>query len=206
MSLRLSIFGAGDERASRTGFGKSDASSCETCRYCGTRLVRRLEIDEEWSRAICPLCHLCLHLERPEIEREALAIWLPEFGQAAVNALAREIHAELVAHGESLSPICDVPSGPPRLRGARSAYAALAERGGAAMERIGTNSPRDLADALGLMSSGSYDRRAELLAGVRLLSLGRFFVAGKDIYRSLLTDRVVRECADLRRDRGGSAC
>src|SRR5260370_2178786 len=37
----------------------------------------------------CPLCHLPQHLHRPDIDGEAVLIWLPDMAQGAVNILAR---------------------------------------------------------------------------------------------------------------------
>ena len=40
------------------------------------------------------------------------------------------------------------------------------------------------------MKPKAYEDRARLLGGLRLLSRGRFFVDGEDIYPQLIADRV----------------
>lgn len=46
--------------------------------------------------------------------------------------------------------------------------------------------PSDLARALLRLSPAVHARRAALLGGVRLLPLGRFFVAGEDVYPKIV--------------------
>ena len=138
------------------------------------------------SASSCPLCHLTQHLERPEIDREATLIWLPELTQGVLNALVWDIHLTLAKHGRPLCLERPSFSAPPPARAAASAYAALKDRGLAALTRIGTTSPRDLAEALLRLSPSSYDRRAELLGGARLLPLGRFLWNGRDVFPQLV--------------------
>ncbi|MBU3888014.1 hypothetical protein [Methylosinus sp. KRF6] len=140
------------------------------------------------ERTCCALCLLSQNLERPEIDREAVLIWLPEFTQGAVNALVHRVHSSFARHGKPVSwPLDPLPANSPDdLLAASSAYAALIERSVIAKQRLGTSAPRDLAEALSFISPSSYARRHELLGGARLLSLGRFFVDGRDIYPRLL--------------------
>lgn len=140
------------------------------------------------QRPCCALCHLAQSLERSEIDREAVLIWAPEFTQGALNALVHRIHRIAAAHEKPVfwSPDPPPANSPEDLFAASSAYAALVERSLIAKQRLGTSSPRDLAEALSFMSPSTYARRHELLGGVRLLPLGRFFVDGRDVYPRLL--------------------
>ncbi len=166
------------------------------CRFCGGPIFigqERFHLDDDHSNqdcgisaSSCPLCHLTQHLERPEIDREATLIWLPEVTQGVLNALVWDIHLTLAKHGRPLCLDRLSFSAPPPARVAASAYAALKDRGLAALRRIGTTSPRDLAEALLRLSPSSYDRRAELLGGARLLPLGRFLWNGRDVYPQLV--------------------
>lgn len=186
LSIYASCSSVWPDRARRVAVGLSDGAACS---FCGCSIRHYAGLMEKIARnaaPICCLCHLCQHLERPEIEREAIVIWLPEFTQGALNALVRKIHLTQVAHNKPLGPDRRALHGREPLRAAASAYAALDERSGAAKERIGTASPRELAEALSLLSAGSYARRTKLLGGARLLPLGRFFVDGRDVYPEML--------------------
>lgn len=197
LPLLLSVHGGSGSRGSRKRSGAPASPSGLTagdlgyCPHCGCEIDDWNEdsVDETSAeqRSCCALCHLAQHLERPQIEREAILIWLPEFTHGALNALVRKIHLTLAAHEKSPWLERTISSGPAELLAAESAYAALGERSAIALERVGTTSPRDLAEALLLISPGSYVRRDELLGGLRLLSLGRFFVNGRDIYPRLLS-------------------
>lgn len=170
--------------------------SRSSCRFCGLEAASWQEryhlngdpSDETPDNVVssCVLCHLAQDLLHPEIELEATLIWLPELTQGALNALARGIHLILVQQGKP--PHLDrrpFPAPAPVIA-AVSAVMALKERGAAANERLGTTSPRALGDALLRLSSKSYGRREALLAGTRLLPLGRLYRGGEDIYPELL--------------------
>ena len=74
--------------------------------------------------------------------------------------------------------------------GALEAIRALEARSFEAETRLGASSPRVLGAALMRMKPKVYEDRARLLGGLRLLSRGRFFVDGEDIYPQLIADRV----------------
>jgi hypothetical protein len=162
----------------------------DRCPHCGCEITNWSEGRSEATDGSfgCALCCLAQNLERPEIDREAILIWAPEFTQGAVNALVHRVHSSFARHGKPVSwPLDPLPTNSPDdLFAAGSAYAALVERSVIAKQRLGTSSPRDLAEALSFVSPSSYARRHELLGGARLLSLGRFFVDGRDIYPRLL--------------------
>jgi hypothetical protein len=184
----------------------------DRCPHCGCGIVSCSEEGPDtWpmdplsnEQPCCALCHLAQNLERSEIDREAVLIWAPEFTQGALNALVHRIHRIAAAHGKPVfwSPDPPPANSPEDLFAASSAYAALVERSVIAKQRLGTSSPRDLAEALSFVSPSSYARRHELLGGARLLSLGRFFVDGRDVYPRLLAATGVQSNSSINSPRG----
>jgi intracellular multiplication protein IcmJ len=127
-----------------------------------------------------------LHLDRPQIDTEAVLIWLPEMSQAAIVALVRHIHLVLVAHGEPATMDRRPRRDDPALVAAYSAYRALLGAQAALAGRLGTTRPSDVAAVLLGFDPARYARRAALLSGIRLVPLGRVFEDGVDIYPKLL--------------------
>lgn len=166
-----------------------------SCRFCGLKARDWQEPYRDGGLAdarrdnvvpACVLCHLARHLDRPAIEAEALVIYLPEMSQAAVNAIARDIHLTFFQHGEAL-PVGhrSFADTRPELRAAYCAFKALEERSAVARARLGTASPRDLWAAL--MHLSLHPSLFKWDAGaLRLLPLGRYYRGGKDIYPDLL--------------------
>ena len=166
------------------------------CRFCGFRAVGRQEVvrfDEGQGRPMlanlltaCPLCHDCRYLGRDGTEQGYAVVWLPEASQAVLNHLVRAVHVVLHEHGEpphmSERPMCDAPA----LRRAFNSYRALAGRMAQARSRIGTTSPRELGEALIGLPPAALAKGAELTGGLRLLSRGRLFRNGEDVYPDLL--------------------
>ena len=139
----------------------------------------------------CAPCHLVRHLERDTIAEEAVLIWLPEMTQAALNALAHGAHRRLARDGAlrwAANALAVIREHEPD--GALEAIRALEARSAEAEALLGTASPRVLGAALMRMKPSLYADRARLIGGVRLLSHGRFFADGEDIYPQLLADRV----------------
>ena len=136
----------------------------------------------------CALCNLPQHLERPRIDEEATLVWLPEISQPALNATMREIHVALRALGEDVHADAVFRTRASALSNLYYARAVLADRRGAAEARVGTASPRELGLALLELSPVAYGRRGELLEGLRLLPLGRFFEDDKDVYPEIVDD------------------
>ena len=186
---------------SRQGRRKVGAS-ISTCRFCGQPTADWQEdfhlnddhADDRLSNVVvsCPLCHLAQHLGRPEIEREAVLVWLPEMAQSALNLLVRELHIRCFCGGVSPHTTANSTpiAGASAAKDAHAAYQALHERAAAADTRLGTNSPRRLGLALLEMAPGDYAKRGELLGGTRLLPLGRFFQDGRDVYPEMLASWV----------------
>lgn len=135
----------------------------------------------------CPLCHLSQHPERPDIDSEAALIWLPEMSQAMLNSFVRSIHLILHANREPADMRRGPRSSAPGVLEVFRAYRALRERAAPALDRVGSNSFADLGASLLHLSPKAYARRAELLAGLRLLPLGQLYRGGRDVYPEMLT-------------------
>lgn len=165
-----------------------------TCRFCGLRSTTYQEVfhlDGDHSRSLptnlvtaCPLCHACQHFGRDTIVQEFSLAWLPEMSQAALNHLVRMTHLVFFAHGEEPSLSERPRKDSVALRSAYRTYHALSERVEQAKARLGSTSPRELGEAL--LGMPPTNRREALVGGMRLLSRGRFFVDGDDIYPMML--------------------
>lgn len=177
--------------------GQERTNETTHCRFCGLVAAERFEPfhcngdhDDDTAENIvpaCPLCHLVQHPDRPRIEDEATLIWMPEMSQAVLNRLVRGIHLTLHATDESLD-MGRAPRGrSPGPIAAFRAYRSLHKRAAPALDRLGTNSFALLGVALLHMTAAQYAQRGDLLAGLRLLPLGRLFVDQTDIYPDILT-------------------
>ena len=158
-----------------------------SCQFCGYEAAAWREFplgmsDRGEGARSCALCHLAQHLDRPEIEREAVLIWLPQITQAALNRVVWRFYSILAEHRvgfdrrrpDGVKP--EEAAGAVSLRLELKSLAALAER------EVGTSSPAELSEAFYAMSPEAYALRARRLAGLRLLGLGRFYEEGRDIF------------------------
>lgn len=174
--------------------GRKAGCAHSSCPFCGVRFAEGQEpflCPDGSADFSCAPCHLVRHLERDTIAEEAVLIWLPEMTQAALNALAHGAHRHLARDGAlrwAASPLALTPDEVPNC--ALEAIRALEARSVEAETRLGASSPRVLGAALMRMMPRVYKDRARLLGGLRLLSHGRFFVDGEDIYPQLIADRV----------------
>ncbi len=134
----------------------------------------------------CALCTVVQHFERPRIDDEVTLVWLPEMSQAALVCLAREMHVRLRSHGESVSELSLPAAVTPERSALYFSRAALLARRDVAAEHTGTSQPSDLAHVLARMDAGAYERRHRLLAGLRALPTGRFFVGSEDVYPEII--------------------
>jgi intracellular multiplication protein IcmJ len=188
----LPLILSGDfETGSDPGASGSAEAGTQPCAFCGMhsgRWQRSVRSPDDRQRAVaaCPLCFLCLHLDRPTIDAEAALIWLPEMSQAALNVTQRAIHIELRALGQDLDDAGQRRSNTPGRAHFDHARAILGARGAAAVARLGTDRPSELAAAFYRLSPGAYANRAKLLAGVRLLPRGRFYDRGADVYPEIV--------------------
>lgn len=168
------------------------AESNAVCAFCGVAAGRwaahgDLTTCTQTPAAACALCSLPQHLERPRIDEEAALVWLPEISQPALNATLREIHVALQMLGEDVHADAVFRKRAHALTNLHYARAILAERRAAAEARVGTPSPRELGLALLELPRAAYARRGELLDGLRLLPLGRFFEDDKDVYPEIVS-------------------
>ena len=152
-----------------------------TCSFCG----QSVGIHAGQPRC-CALCTLVQHLERPRIDDELSLVWLPEMSQAAIICLAREMHVRLRSHGESVSELSFPAAVTPERSALYFARAALLGRRDVAAEHTGTSQLSDLAHVLARMDAAAYERRHRLLAGLRALPTGRFFVGSEDVYPEII--------------------
>jgi intracellular multiplication protein IcmJ len=157
-----------------------------SCPFCGVRLAERREpflCADGSEEASCVPCSLVRHLERETIAEEAVLIWLPDLSQAALNALANGVHRRLAAEGAlylAAAPFAVSSSETPNP--ALEAIRAIEMRRAEAETRFGTSSPHVLGEALMRARPNLYADRARRLGGLRLWSLGKFFVDGEDVY------------------------
>ena len=163
----------------------------ETCAFCGGTAGGwagngSMPPGQKASATACALCSLPQHLERPHIDEEATLVWLPEISQPALNATMREIHVALQALGEDVHADAVFRKRTAALSNIYYARAVLADRRAAAEARVGIASPHELGLALLELSPAAYTRRGELLDGLRLMTLGRFFEDDKDIYPEIV--------------------
>ena len=175
--------------------GTSDTAACQFCGQptAGWQVSYHLNDDHtdntpENIVMSCPLCHLPQHLNRPQIDSEAVLIWLPEMAQGVISVLTRRIHLACVTAGFAPFEAQAARAPAARVLAGYHAYRALYERRTAADLRLGTMFPRQLGAALLDLSPADYERRTKLLAGIRLLPTGRLFQDGRDIYPDMLRD------------------
>ena len=174
--------------------GRTGGGAQSSCPFCGVRFAEGQEpflCPDGSADFSCVPCHLVRHLERDTIAEEAVLIWLPEMTQAALNALAHGAHKRLARDGalhQAANPFGRAPEQVPN--GAIEAIRALEARSAEAEARLGTASPSVLGASLLRMKPKTYEDRARLIGGLRLLSRARFFVDGEDIYPQLIGDRV----------------
>ena len=175
--------------------GTAEPASCQFCGQptAGWQVPYHLNDDHTDNRpgnvvTSCPLCHLPQHLNRPQIDGEAVLVWLPEMAQGVVSVLARHIHLSCVAAGFAPFEAQSARAPAARALAGYHAYRTLYERRAAADLRLGTTSPRQLGAALLELSAADYERRTNLLGGIRLLPTGRLYENGRDIYPDMLRD------------------
>lgn len=144
----------------------------DCCAYCGGAAGK-------WAAVgACVLCQPVLQLDRPQIDDEAALAWIPEITQAALNRIMRELHCRL--HVSSGGSNAD--------RGPHYVSRTIKGRVGAAAEALGTDRPSELAQALAIVSPAAYADRHRRLASVRIVSTGRFFDDGQDVYPQVLDE------------------
>jgi intracellular multiplication protein IcmJ len=180
MKLRSLNISVHPESASSAKLPKHEA----TCGFCGLRAgLHAMPIGNDIA---CVLCGLVQSLHRPTIDDEVRLIWLPELSQSAMNVLLRQVHLELHGLGESVH--CDdLPRHPEGTRPLLYyAQRILLERGEFVRERLGSIRAGDLADALTTLERRHVDMRSFSLGGLRVLSAGRYYIAGVNVYEAIV--------------------
>ena len=166
------------------------------CRFCGLASGPWAEIfhrngdhaDDSLDNlaTACPACHACQHLGRDGADQEYLVVWLPHLTQAALNHLMRGIHHVFLDHGEAAHMAGPSSQDTPALRSAYAAYREMAACASIAQASLGTSSPRLVGEALLNLPPSAASRAAALVDGLRLLSRGRLFRDGVDVYPACL--------------------
>jgi len=159
---------------------KRDRTACCACGFRSGKYqeIHHLNDDHTDHRpanlaAICPFCHGYFHIGRAGLTGEAELIWLPELPAWQLSHLARAIFVGMHLDSE-MRPA------------AENLYSALRVRADDARRRLGTSDPADLGEALLALEDEAYERRADMLDGVRLLPLGRKYAGDEDIFPAML--------------------
>lgn len=157
-----------------------------TCRFCEFHSNKWMEVhhfndDHSDNRlenlvTTCTFCHMCQHIGLAGRNKEAVLIWLPEISQVDLHHFVR---SRLVAK-KYLSNVQSMVGGlPSRIdlaksiaNSADSIMASLMNRQEQAELRIRTSDPLDLANSLLALPDPVYDKRRDLLHGIRMLPLG----------------------------------
>ena len=179
LPLIVSVVSRVDRVAVRQAGGSCQFCGFESAGWQEHRFGRRDSGNE--ARA-CALCHLTQHLERPEIDREAVLIWLPQMSQPALNRVSWRLYSILAEHGVGFDRRRADGVRPEEAAGAVSLRLELKGLASVAERELGTSSPAELSEALFSMSPDTYAQRGKRLAGVRLLGLGQFYEDGRDIF------------------------
>ncbi len=151
----------------------------DTCQCCGFMSKKYQEIlflngdqsdlSESNMKTACIFCHQCFNLDRVNVMRSGVLLWLPEINQADLHHIARAVYVARISQG----PIADA---------ARRSLDALMQRREALRQRIGTDDPYILASVLkDYLTDAHYSNRTEKIEGVRLFPLDRRIIKEADL-------------------------
>ena len=171
-----------------------------TCRFCGFRALKWQEVhhvnddhaDNRLDNLVtaCSFCHSCQHIGLAGRNEEAVLIWLPQISQADLHHIVR---TALVAQRLADVMKQDIRARPDLLKSHREAsdvakavMGALREREAQAERLLGSSDPVDIANAMLLLPEDAYARRADFLAGIRLLPLGRRVNEREDVMPKMI--------------------
>lgn len=153
------------------------------CKFCGFQSRKWQEIhhidsdhhnhDPRNLATICNFCHMTFHIGRAGLAGEAELIWMPELSQPQLNHLARNCFVAMRTKGHTNEA-------------GETVFSGLRIRAEEARRRLGTSDPADLGEALLAIDEESYDKRDEILDGVRLLPLGRKYVGERDLFPKMV--------------------
>jgi intracellular multiplication protein IcmJ len=150
-----------------------------TCQACGFRAEKYQEIlyvnhDERDTRldnlvTTCQFCHQCFHLDRVQLMRSGVLIWLPELSQEDLNHLARALYVARISQGQMADT-------------ARKILDMLMLRREDVRRRLGSDDVFVLATVLrDYLGQRHYAERTEKLEGVRLFPLDRRIIKEADL-------------------------
>ncbi|CAN5667842.1 hypothetical protein BH23GEM9_BH23GEM9_30470 [soil metagenome] len=138
------------------------------CRCCGFRSEQFQEVmvwgstrDPERMATACIFCHQAYHLDWVPGMRSGHLIWLPEMDQIELNRLVREARIFMRRSSGTL---------------AKKVIEHLADRRGAAHERLGTDSLEEAISVLRQIYAAADPRFDDLMSGLRLLPLAHRYV------------------------------
>ena len=169
------------------------------CRFCGFEALKYQEVhhlnddhaDNRLQNLVtaCGFCHSVQHIGLAGKLRESTLAWIPELSQDRLHHLVRTL---LVARRWASGVQTDrrqrnevVRAAADLAQSAEAIYAKLKARSAEAEKRFVTSDPAELGMILHDIATteataAMYGRRAEFLAGLRLLPLGRRMNGGKD--------------------------
>ncbi len=174
-----------------------------TCRFCDFKAPKFQEVHhlnddhndnrEENLVTACGFCHAVQHIGLTGKNKEAILAWIPEIPQWQLHHIVRSIlivcrWADGIEAEKTQRPDV-VRSAVAMAQGARALETKLRSRAAEAEARFITSDPLELGTVLQQMANehpAEYDRRAELLQGLRLLPLGRKIQNGKDAMPEIL--------------------
>jgi intracellular multiplication protein IcmJ len=172
-----SLTGAFDEAVRLTVFKRDHF----TCRCCGFRSLKYQQVvarngnprDVDAMFTACLFCHQCFDLELVTKLRSGVLVWMPEFEQAVMHHLARDIYRARITTGPMAVKARRLLD-----RWLSSAAAPRTQ----ARERLGTDDPAVLAKTLRDTNSGQPgSSRHAIPGGIRLFPLDRRIVRESDV-------------------------
>ncbi len=127
------------------------------------------DLSEDNLKTVCIFCHQCFNLDKVNVMRSGVLLWLPEIDQADLHHIARAIYVARISQG----PIADA---------ARKSLEALMQRREALRARLGTDDPYILAMVLkDYLTDAHYNNREKKIEGVRLFPLDRRIIKEADL-------------------------
>jgi len=153
-----------------------DEHKCTSCGFISQKYQEihhinsnKADLREANLATVCIFCHQCFNLDKVNIMRSGVLIWLPEITQERLNHMARAIYVARISQG----PMADA---------ARKTLDILMGRREEAKNRLGTDDPYILAEVLrDYLGDKHYHFRTQKLEGVRLFPLDRRIIKEADL-------------------------
>lgn len=168
-----------------------------TCRFCGFMAKAWQEVhhfnDDHADNSLdnlvttCAYCHMCQHIGLAGSNNEATLIYLPHISQADLHHIVRTAQ---VAEAYQDEVKADGKAKQDAQRNAReagdvgrAAMGVLKGRQELAKAKLLTCDPAEIGNVLKMLPDDAYERRDDILAGIRLLPLGKRSKGHTDIMR-----------------------